>query len=658
MANAQTGSDMTDFVYDTHEVEGDVVFPAEWVVFAPLTAGEPLPDGIFAAGLPESIEMGGKVLSPRRVRPNRCQHDFADFFGPAHDPATFGKAALVYVVFDSPTEGAVTLGFGADYRFRAWFNGSELAETEERPIPSWPPAITDQLVTARLRVGRNILAVYFEGGKGSSLLALGGPLDLRRGDVRSIRSDPSEYDPRWREAGVRTAPRGKEVVTIGSRRELLVDDFLFDDLASGAHLRLHQPQHRDVVLTLDQEWEYPLCRYFTLIEADDRVRLYYMAKPSAERARIEGIEMRCMTCLAESRDGLNFERVRTGLHEFNGSKDNNIIWRGRGGHNLTPFRDTSPNCREDQRYKAVADYPEGLALGAYVSADGLNWSLLGDRPILTQGGFDSQNLAFWDPNRGCYVCYYRDNTGGLRRVFRSCSDDFVNWSDGEELVYADRRQEHFYTNCIRPHPTAPHIYTGTPLRFITHRTKLADHRMGGLGDGVFMSSRDGLHFNRWEQSFIAPNSNPGNWTERKNEPAWGMLQTSPEELSIYWREMDIEDHIVRLRRGVLRTDGFVSLHRHIDAVGEALTRPFIFSGSQLFLNYVTSAVGTLRIGICDEAGRSLPGYSMADSEILFGNELAYACRWLAGSDISHLAGTPIRLKIRLHDADLYSLQFL
>ena len=41
-------------------------------------------------------------------------------------------------------------------------------------------------------------------------------------------------------------------------------------------------------------------------------------------------------------------RSRTwGAVEFNGSKDNSIIWNGVGFHNFAPFRDTNPACKPE-----------------------------------------------------------------------------------------------------------------------------------------------------------------------------------------------------------------------------------------------------------------------------------------------------------------------
>ena len=71
-----------------------------------------------------------------------------------------------------------------------------------------------------------------------------------------------------------------------------------------------------------------------------------------------------------------------------------------------------------------------------------------------------------------------------------------------------------------------------------------------------------------------PGPEPEVWTERNNYPALGIIQTSPTELSIYWTE-HFRHPGIRLRRGTLRLDGFVSVHAG-GTEGELLTRPFVF----------------------------------------------------------------------------------
>ncbi len=56
-----------------------------------------------------------------------------------------------------------------------------------------------------------------------------------------------------------------EAIAIGSRRELMVDDFLLERLEGGAHLRLHSPTPREAILHTDQPWEGNMCGYLTVL---------------------------------------------------------------------------------------------------------------------------------------------------------------------------------------------------------------------------------------------------------------------------------------------------------------------------------------------------------------------------------------------------------
>jgi hypothetical protein len=84
-------------------------------------------------------------------------------------------------------------------------------------------------------------------GKGASVLAVGGPGEIRKGDFRSIIDDPLIGDPRWSGPLLCTRPKGKTAVDIGSRLELFVDDFMVDDASPGVERRLHPPVPREIV---------------------------------------------------------------------------------------------------------------------------------------------------------------------------------------------------------------------------------------------------------------------------------------------------------------------------------------------------------------------------------------------------------------------------
>ena len=111
-----------------------------------------------------------------------------------------------------------------------------------------------------------------------------------------------------------------------------------------------------------------------------------------------------------------------------------------------------------------------------------------------------------------------------------------------------------------------------------------------------------------------------------------------------------------VRRFTMRTDGFASVNAPF-AGGTLLTKPLVFSGKRLVLNYSTSSVGSLKVEITDESGKALPGFSLEDSDEIIGDEIARTVSWKTQTDLSALAGRPVRLRFVMKDADLYSLQF-
>ncbi|MBU0596475.1 hypothetical protein KJ567_07315 [Candidatus Bipolaricaulota bacterium] len=445
----------------------------------------------------------------------------------------------------------------------------------------------------------------------------------------------------------RAEPKEKQMIDIGSRLELFVDSFLVDSMTGQAERLLHHPQRREVVLTFDKPWEGPFCGYFAVIPDDERVRIYYRGWPDLKKGDF--------TCVAESKDGIHFTRPNVGQFELEGSKENSIVWKGPGCHNFTPFKDANPNAPADQRYKALASAGPKSSLVPFVSPDGYQWKMLQKEPVITKGAFDSQNLAFWDTVRGEYVCYFRIFKDGVRDISRCTSKDFIHWSEPEALDYGDAPREHLYTNAATPYFRAPHILLAFPCRFVPDRKRVAEHKEGGINDGVLMSSRDGLHWERWIEAFLRPGPDPLCWTDRNNYIAWGLAPTSDTEISLYWTE-HYRYPTYHLRRGTVRTDGFVSIHAGAEG-GEVLTRPLTFDGKALVVNYSTSAIGSLRFELCDGDGKACEGFALADSEKLYGDEIAHEVKWAKGSDVSALVGKPVRLRVQLKDADLYSIRF-
>lgn len=461
----------------------------------------------------------------------------------------------------------------------------------------------------------------------------------------------------------------------GTHWELFVDGVVVDTLSGGATLQLHHPVRRETVFTFDAPWEGPDSGYCTILHDGQRWRLYYRGGGELTREHV---------CVALSDDAVHWTRPALGLFEFAGSKENNIVWTGAQpayceAHSFTPFVDTRPDVPADERWKAVAltyATPPGendrrAVLVAFASPDGLHWRRLQDAPILSDGRFDSQNTACWDSVAGSYVCYFRTSRDGKRAISRATSADFLHWSAPVPLDYGDAPLEHFYTNAIVRYPRAPQLLLGLPMRFVPPEERGSvgwpARKTDGLSDAVLITSRDGVHWNRrFIEAFLRPGPDPRRWggAHGNNQPAWGLAQTSPEELSIYWTEnyddftgkRPVDPRTPCLARGTLRTDGFVALQAGYGG-GEARTVPLVFSGGRLELNVATSAVGSVRVEVQDSAGAALPGFALDDADALWGDEIARRVTWHGKDDVQPLAGRPVRLRFVLQDADVFAFRF-
>jgi len=453
--------------------------------------------------------------------------------------------------------------------------------------------------------------------------------------------------------GLVSAAQGQETIDLADRWELFLDDYVIERLEGEIALRLHRPVAREVVLVHDAPWEGSTCGYHTVFQDEGICRMYYRGwgHGGPKNKQLHP----AVVCYAESRDGITWRKPKLGLVEFDGSKVNNIILEGFGTHNFVPFKDTNPACPAEARYKAVAqgDGDGHSVLFAFQSSDGIHWQRLGDEPIITDGAFDSQNLVFWDSVRGQYRAYFRDFRDGVRDIKTATSDDFRHWTEGVWLDYGDAPKEHLYTNQIQPYYRSAHLFVGFPTRFIPDR--------GALTEGLFMSSRDGVHFHRWGEAIIRPGQNRDKWHNRSNYIWLGMIETASTlpggapELSIFSNEGYYEGPSVQTRRYTYRIDGFVSLGATYRG-GQMITKPLTVKGDQLAINVSTSAAGSVNVEIQDAAGEPLDGYDLAACNEIYGDEIERVVTW-SGNDLVDVPPGPIRLHFVLHDADVFAFGF-
>jgi hypothetical protein len=488
-------------------------------------------------------------------------------------------------------------------------------------------------------------------------------------------------------------------IYIGSRRELFADRFLIDTLNNLEHV-LHHPW------PAGDNTEPLRGSYVTIIQDGKEYKRFYRENPGEGYYDGHPDEL---TCLDVSRDGIHWKRPELGVFKPVG-ENRNIVWAGDPprNHNFSPFLDENPEALPEERYKALAgthkddngrpaDVPPlpdiDSGLYAFSSPDGIHWKKMAAYPVMTfpEYAFDSQNITFWSEAEECYVCYFRCweenplaekgheemNTGEKgsgekasgekvsgekasgekrrvsmrthqRSIARSTSKDYLNWSEPVRMK-PNFPGEHLYTSQIHPYYRAPHIYIALPTRFMPERGSSTDimfmtARGGGMGAGVEVD--EGKFDRTFTGAFVKPGPDPAAWGNRSNYASLNTYQTSPTELSFY----------VRGIRRILRIDGFAGI-RSFSEPGTLITKPFIFTGTKLFMNYAASAAGSIKVSFLTPDGVPVTGFCAHDSIEVVGDEIDGVIPFKAFPGLGSLSGKPVRMQVWLKEAEIFSFTF-
>ena len=487
------------------------------------------------------------------------------------------------------------------------------------------------------------------------------------------------------------------MINIESRRECFFDDFLIDTEKTTAPFLLHEPVRRNMVLRMDKPWEGSGCSSLSLVKDDGLFRLYYNGR-SMDNATSTSDSY--YHCYAESRDGIHWERPVLGIYDrYPLTSEHNILSRY-DDELVCPycvFKDENPACPPEERYKAICccfhEKYGGHTLLAYMSADGIHFDIQHPRIIEKGGFYDSKHCCFWDKSIGKYRLYTRgfhlpDDYDGpltdphdrrswairIRDIQYLESEDFVHWSPSRRIDQQGAEDIELYENLISPYYRAPHQYIGFPTRYTdrgvwtptydelpnpVHRRSRydRDHRFGlAITDCTFLAGRDGVSFKRYDEAFLRPGpGHDGNWLYGDGYPAIGMFETPSDfeggepEISFL---LPTHNWIkpIEIWRYTIRRDGFVSLHATGGKEETVVTKPFIFSGNDLYVNLSTSARGHLYFTLTDEDGVSIESYET------FGDASDQRVHFKGGS-VADFAGKTVTLSVRMLDADLYAIRF-
>ena len=453
-----------------------------------------------------------------------------------------------------------------------------------------------------------------------------------------------------------------EPIVVGSQRQLFLDDMWFASQENVERV-LHPPQLREIVLENDRPWEGTGIHYSCVLQDGSLFRMWYRAD---EGKTGDSTDENALVCYAESQDGIHWEKPNLGLVKaYTGGANNIIFHRREQGINPSVILDS--NAAPDERYKMIVRGSGPNSILGYVSEDGIHWRPVAETPMLTDGPFDSHNILLWDDERQRYVITMRgvDRSvhgpffEGRRAIRRSESEDFQHWSEPELIVTpceSDPVDLHLYTNAAVKYERAARTYLMFPMVLYLGRS-YPTAPYPGLSDVQFACSRDGIRWQRdFRHPFLSPGRNEENWVDRNPIMGAGILQTAPDELSMYYSEL-LRSAACRFRRCTLRADGFVSVHGPYAGWGEFMTPPLLFEGRRLELNYSTSGGGSILVELQHDPGKPISGFALEDCVEIFGDSIEGPVCWQNGEDVSELSGRPVRLRIRLRDAHLYAFRF-
>jgi len=492
-------------------------------------------------------------------------------------------------------------------------------------------------------------------GAGLRLVKAEGPLWILKNintaieGLRVYRGEAlSEEKVRALSEGVRIpGPKMTDRITVGTDRQLFLDDAVIDQMDDTVARRFHRarkyPGNPVIRKTHPKDVEGLGPVFWGSVIYDREEKLF--------KAWYQGLTFNAPEIFnhlyATSEDGILWTKPTLDIVGADNRYSPPGYKVGHAGMWLTLRKDPA-ETDPAKRYKGFIQHD---AYWYVTSPDGLNWKGEGVAAAYT----DDTTTCVRHAERGEYVKIGRfcpDGHNLALRLIMTCvsSTPLIDGNSPWRLVMlpdekdlaGDPDLQFYYMPCF----AYGNIYVG--LLGIYHAGPES-----GISEPELVMSRDGLNWRRVNQGtpFIERGA-PGAWDAGTGgAPGAGPIEVG-DELWFYYGRYDGGHHGGYTKGGIglakLRRDGFVSLAASEEG-GSVLTKPFTLAGDSVEIN--AAAKGGLTVQVLDRSGKVV-----AEGQSFTGDDCHRRVKWKKGADLSAWKGEEVAIRFLLRDAELYAFQ--
>jgi len=483
---------------------------------------------------------------------------------------------------------------------------------------------------------------------------------------------------------------------VGKHPQLFVDNWLIEQVDAVTR-RWHKPERlfEEPIMERDRPWEqtpyFTYSNYNVLKDpTDGLIKCWYEDLGPMEAYQPHPWRNRML--YAVSNDGVNFEKPELDRVAINGQRTNIFAgyvegakpdainpWADVGVHSGAVVIDPNPTDPA-QRYRMLfsrslpnlkqlvecAHSPDGVVWTPYKhkptfgSSSNLNdVSTITYDPVtrlfqqytrhvrMTVAGVPASRIETPSGGRGSFRTYFphRPDLMNKRRVYRTVSADFINWTELVPIATPDDNMDNLdeaFYGCGQFMVGAMQfgtmgVFQGTDNRMYVR----------------LIYSRDGINFNTTDQGrpFIAPRGE-GHWDRHmvtqvsppiRVGDQWYFYHGGAHNHHDYWyagkQRLDHEEArepAKHMRYGLgiaaMRYEGIASIDSVRPRLGRLITRPLLTDGKTLAINARCRTNGSIRVAVLDSEHRELPGRSFDDCIPFTGDAIRHTVRWKDGDD--------------------------